>query len=142
MDARAVLATLTLLLVLGGFAWAPGQQERAASGVFPVFVVDATALWLGGNVTLAHGDAFGALLALTEAHGIAVAWDDRPGCTYDYVHGIGELQETNSGGWNFYLDRDGSWAWQPAAATCTSLHPGDRVLWCWVEADGPCAVWP
>ncbi len=130
----------------GGLAWwlvhdtAPPPRP---TGDFDVYVVGGEAMLHNGTVHVAGADALKVLLALGDARGFTVAYDDLAGCAYDYVHGVAGLGESGTGGWNYYLRRDGGdWDWQPRSASCPGLQSGDDVLWCWVEPDEVCAVYP
>lgn len=162
---RAVVAVLVLAAVLGalaavgerpdagGSALGPAAPERQspgvanASGAFgahQVYVVGRLDVLREGNVSLPEGTALSTLLDLAERQGFRVDFDDNPGCTYDYVRGIDGLSETASGGWNYYVRLAGAsaWDWQDQSAACRGLETGEDLLWCWVEPDERCAVYP
>lgn len=141
LDGRLVLAVLVLATTAVAATWAPTPAMGDLATTSPVFVVGPQALLASGNVTLLDGDALRALLALAAQQGWTVTWEDRPGCTYDYVRGVAGYEETRSGGWNYYLHDGQSWRWQSSAASCRTIL-GEPVLWCWVEPDEVCAVWP
>lgn len=148
MDRRTTTAA-AILAVLGGVvlwqSW-PGDGPGRPSGTFHVYVVGPTSLLSEGNVTLDAADPLRILLAHAAEADFTVGYDDLPGCAQDYVHAVHGHRETATGGWNFYLRADtpgASWAWQPRSASCPgALQAGDDVLWCWVEPDERCSLWP
>lgn len=144
MNARA-LAAAAILAVLALAAWwiVSGAPTDRPAGSFDVFVVGPTALLANGTVEVVDADALGVLLALADERGFDVQVDDLEGCAYDYVRGIAGHQESATGGWNYYFRRGGGeWEWQAQAASCAGLRAGEDVLWCWVEPDERCAVYP
>lgn len=140
-DPRHAAALLVVAATLAFAAWP--TPPTAPSGDFEVHVVGPAGPLHAGTVHVADATELAVVLALAERDGFEVQWDDRPGCTYDYVRGIAGHQESATGGWNFYLrSGGGDWAWQPRSASCPGLQAGDDVLWCWVDADERCAVYP
>ena len=143
---RAALLTVAFAVLAGslvGWALARDRPDGRPDGDFAVFVVGPTALLHNGTVAVDQADALRALLALAQRDGFEVVVDDLAGCTYDYVRAIAGHGETATGGWNYYLrPPGGDWQWQNRAASCRGLHAGDDVLWCWVEPDERCAVYP
>lgn len=144
MNVRALVATLVLLLLAGGAWWvsslAPAPRP---AGDFDVYVVGPTSLLANGTVTVGQADALRVLRALADVRGFDVLVNDFDGCAYDYVRGIAGYAESSTGGWNYYFRRDGgAWEWQGKAASCAGLRQGEEVLWCWVEPDERCAVYP
>jgi hypothetical protein len=144
MNARA-LAAIAVLAALAVGAWwivslAPADRP---TGEFDVYVVGQSAVLANDTVQVADADALQVLLALAEARGFEVLVDDLDGCAYDYVRGIAGLDESATGGWNYYFrPAGGEWKWQGQAASCAGLRGGEDVLWCWVEPDERCAVYP
>ncbi|MEK6976436.1 MAG: hypothetical protein AABY18_08865 [Candidatus Thermoplasmatota archaeon] len=145
MNLRAAIAVVVLVLLAGGLWWiaslAPDPERP--DGRFDVYVVGPTTVLANGTVTLSDADALRVLLALSEQRGFDVNVDDFDGCAYDYVRGIAGHTESATGGWNYYFRRGGGeWEWQAQAASCAGLESGEDLLWCWVEADERCAVYP
>ena len=142
----AAVAVLLAALAAAGLWWAlrdAGDGPGRPDGDFQVYVVGPTALLHGGTVHVEDADALLALQALAARDGFTVQVDDLPGCQYDYVRAVAGHGETATGGWNYYLRAPGGdWAWQDHAASCGGLQEGDDVLWCWVEPDERCAVYP
>jgi hypothetical protein len=137
-----LLFALTAALLWWGLSVRPDAPSEAPAGPFRVFVVGPTSLLHDRTVDVEDATELRVLLALAEAEGFEVVVDDLPGCAMDYVRAIDGLGETATGGWNFYLRRDGGWDWQGRSASCPGLRAGDDVLWCWVEPDERCAVEP
>jgi hypothetical protein len=145
MSARVTVAVLVLAALAGAGWWtfAHAPDERRASGLFDVYVVGPSTLLHNGTVSVPDADALAVLQALGHRDGFEVQVDDLAGCSYDYVRAVAGYGETATGGWNYYLRTPGSdWQWQGQAASCAGLLAGDDVLWCWVEPDERCAVWP
>lgn len=145
MVLRATVAALVLAAVAAAVWWslAHAPADPRPSGPFEVFVVGPTSLLYNGTVQAADADALSVLQALAARDGFTVDVDDLAGCSFDYVRGVAGYAETATGGWNYYLRGEGAaWAWQDHAASCGGLHAGDDVLWCWVEPDERCAVYP
>ena len=144
MNARALAAIAVLALLAGGAWWVSSlvPADRPA-GDFDVYVVGPSALLANGTVVVAEADALRVLLALADARGFDVQVDDLEGCAYDYVRGIAGHDESATGGWNYYFrEVGGEWEWQGKAASCSGLRQGEDILWCWVEPDERCAVYP
>lgn len=145
MTARGAVA-LALLLAMGlGLVWF-AKETPAPAGQAPakhaVYVVGPTSLLHAGNITMDSVTALAALQQLAQEQDFAVVADDLPGCSYDYVRGVAGFTESSTGGWNYYVASPAGWQWQDEAASCKTLAPGDAVLWCWVEPDERCAVYP
>lgn len=112
-------------------------------GDFQVYVVGPSVLLHDGTVHVDDADALRVLQALAARDNFTVEVDDLAGCQHDYVRAVDGYGETATGGWNYYLRGDGgAWEWQDHAASCGGLRAGDDVLWCWVEPDERCAVYP
>lgn len=144
MNVRALAAIAVLALLAAGAWWvvslAPSER---ATGTFDVYVVGPRTLFANGTVQVDDADALRVLLALADEKGFDVVVDDLDGCSYDYVRGVAGFSESATGGWNYYFrDGTGGWEWQDQAASCAGLRAGEDVLWCWVEPDEQCAVWP
>lgn len=144
MNARVGVAIGMLAVMACGLWWVVDHAPAPArpSGAFDVYVVGPEALLYNGTVEVAGADALRVLQALGAAEGFAVQLDDLEGCSYDYVRGVAGYGETTTGGWNYYLRRGAEWEWQDHAASCGGMRAGDDVLWCWVEPDERCAVFP
>lgn len=139
-----LLFALTAAVLWWAVANAPDDDARA-SGAFAVYVVGPTQLLHEGTVEVADADALLALQALAARDAFEVVVDDLAGCQYDYVRSVAGHGETATGGWNYYLRPDApgaQWEWQDQSAACGGLAAGDDVLWCWVEPDEVCAVYP
>ncbi len=129
----------------GGVAWfGGGRAGGAPDGAFAVHVVGPVGGLHGGTVAVEDATELRVLLALAAQEGFDVAWDDMPGCAFDYVRGVAGYGESSTGGWNFYVRHGDAreWVWQPRSAACPGLQAGDAVLWCWVEPDERCATYP
>ena len=144
MNVRALVAIAVLVALAGGAWWVASlAPDPRPAGLFDVYVVGPTTILANGTVDVADADALRVLLALADARGFSVEVDDLDGCAYDYVRGIAGHAESATGGWNYYFRRDGGeWEWQDRAASCAGLAAGEDVLWCWVEPDERCAVYP
>lgn len=146
MGRAAALAILLFALCGVVVWWAVAEADRPTprpDGDFQVYVVGPMDVLAQGRVHVEDADALLALQALAARDNFTVRVDDLAGCAYDYVRGVAGHDETATGGWNYYLRRgDGAWAWQDHSASCGGLRVGDDVLWCWVEPDEACAVYP
>lgn len=141
MGVAILLFALTAGLLWWGLAQQPGR-EAPASGDYRVYVVGPASLLHEGTVSLDEATAWSALMALAAQRAFAVEADDLPGCGQDYVRAVaGHGESADGGGWNYYFRDGASWQWQGQAASCAGIV-GDEVLWCWVDANERCAVYP
>jgi hypothetical protein len=139
---RLAVAALFLAGLLAGLAWVVGHAPDGSGevGEFHVVVVGPGGAILHEGLVHSVATPLEALRALAEQAGFSVVVERQPwigtGCTAEYVRGIDGIEETASGGWNYYVRSPGGpWTWQWAGAACHELGPGEQVEWCWVEDD-------
>lgn len=104
--------------VLGSsHAWWNGSVTEAVAT--PLDALEASSRLAGFSVEVTHTASFG-----SDCHGV-------------YVKAVGDDRERGAGGWNYYVDHDGSgWQWIGESSACYPLAAGDAVQWRWVEG-GP-----